>query len=264
MISYLNDLFQGEFELTSYRSHNQHFVGFSLKYGMRLFVKCYPEFSYFNNEFMYYQATHPNALIHVDAKKLLIAYPYVDYQSVGAIEPRALGAMLAKFHNAAPKIVGLKSADFPSIRVRELHGRMKEHAGYDQLKQAFLSIEPDVHVADAEFDNLDTCVIHGDFLLNNIKRSNDENVLIDFEMVAHDIAAADCIGMFQDTLVDDVSRRAFVDGYQAIRPLQIPSRSLFRVLWFLRAMHYIDYGVRLRDLRYESLGVELITRLFAA
>jgi homoserine kinase type II len=161
---------------------------------------------------------------------------------------RLLGAALARVHSATPRLSALPSGRFGAEGVRQRLLSIEQDTDRFNDEVALLRSKLEHYLALRE-DSLPQGLIHGDLFRDNVLwREETLLALLDFESASrgtfvYDIAVCLWAWCYTDALRLDCAR-AFLDGYQSVRPLQQQEKGALHIEGALACVRFATTRIR--------------------
>ncbi len=162
-----------------------------------------------------------------------------------------LGRLLAGLHAAADKLTlppGFSRPDWGNaglVGEAPFWGRFWEHPGLTDAEQRVMLAARDwCRVRLAGFSHGDQGVIHADVLRENVLVDGDALTLIDFDDCGtgfrlYDLGTALCQSLMEPHLAAIAA--ALIEGYSALRPLDVEARAMVPVFTLLRTLASVGW-----------------------
>ena len=211
LIEFLNDYYKAKLKNIHDIAGNVHLSGYSELYKKDLFVKI------FSNKDMFYAEQHVNQVyypeIYLDSVIFEDNYVVVlkdrqledtDKKKISKEQAYLYGNLLADFHN---KLTGNVSVyeDKSSLgeQIDTLVKTLQNTEYIDDINAVNKIIKERLEKAQLEYELLPRVVLHGDFSIRNIKKYQDQVILIDFERSRIGVAYQDFVKSGDDNKLCD-------------------------------------------------------------
>ncbi len=127
-------------------------------------------------------------------------------------------------------------------KINEVHNDLQKYKNEDEL----------------EYNNLPKKVLHGDFGFRNIKLIDGKLELIDFEFLRENIAYCEFIKFFKQNNLNKEEKCLFINGYNSVYNLDIPSKLLIKLIEFDTALGIYSYTMKIKDEKFRKEADEII------
>lgn len=269
LIEFLNDYYKAKLKNIHDIAGNVHLSGYSELYKKDLFVKI------FSNKDMFYAEQHVNQVyypeIYLDSVIFEDNYVVVlkdrqledtDKEKISKEQAYLYGNLLADFHN---KLTGNVSVyeDKSSLgeQIDTLVKTLQNTEYIDNINDVNKIIKERLEKVQLEYELLPRVVLHGDFSIRNIKKYQDQVILIDFERSRIGIAYQDFVKFFFNEVKDLDLRNAFLKGYRENRPFEIPSETLQSVLLFKTALEILNFHLSHPEKKFGRMADDMLVAI---
>ncbi len=267
ILEYINKKYLADLTRYNHISKNKHYVGYSEYFNQKIFVKSYNAIDKYYNEINVLKDVRPNIILDnfIYNYYYIICFKYIDMKDVDktTYSMYEYGKLIAKFHKSM--FLENRYNSFKSIDLTKDIDRMMSKIvfrdKYKRIKNVYDLIKRRENQYSTEYNNLPKKIIHGDFGFRNIKVIGENLELIDFDFVKITIAYMDFIKFFHTENLKSSDINSFINGYNSIYPLNIPSELLIKVLEFHTAVGIYSYTMKIQDKDFESKADKIINNL---
>lgn len=272
LLKELNKRYMGNFqEGDSNLCTNSNFYGYSNRYKENLFIKVYKEEEKFlaENLIMSNDKNSPYITYGKVEDINYIVMKYIDYEKfdppLSIEEIYKLGSGLAEYHCNNSNICKrenkvLRTTDsfkfIDEYFVIEKHGR-----NYEVLNEIYNLFKEKKAVIIDEVNKLPKFVIHGDFGLRNVKLSNGDFRLIDFERSEINIAWFDFGKFFNREIRDEYQQKVFLEGYRSVNKIEEPGILLKTFIDFETLIGIYLYLHYYEDDEFEEMSEFILNKI---
>ena len=258
----LDELLDANLQKINHISENKHFIGFSKKFGERVFVKIFKD--PLKYELEYKVLGNKTNLILDLPEYFALVLKYEDYtplnkENVNAEDIIKIAELISDFHRGNWfSIEHEKGFSLEKVLEKNVY-RLADRKEYIEISELHSKFLKNISKLDEEYEKT-LVLIHGDFGFRNIMRKDGNFVLIDFERVKYASYYLDFIKYFyQDLDNDKFKKELFLKHYYEHSSEEVLSEELEYCMIFISALGILNYTKRVEDKEFEELGLKMLS-----